>query len=143
VVIAIDEIHVGVTGRTEENGIPRSPARGRVRRRIAFAEIGFGFDNSSRQNSAGRFPDQQFSEQRPRHPAGIAIEEVRFQHSNAAGRFHVHQAMAKSRVAVAPAAAELRSAWTPGGGRPYTNGSPQQKSAFPVMIKQSIEENSA
>ena len=67
IVIAIDEVHIGVTGRAEEDGIPRRPARGRVRRCIVFSEIRLGFDNSSRQNSASRFPDQQFPEQRPRH----------------------------------------------------------------------------
>ena len=79
VVIAIDEVHISVTGRTEQNGIPRRLARRRVRRRIAFAEIRLGFDNSPRQNSARRFPDQQFPQQRPRHPPRIAIEEVRIE----------------------------------------------------------------
>jgi hypothetical protein len=68
-----------VAGRTEENGIPRRPARDRVGRRIASAEIRFGLDNSPGANSGRRFPDQHFSQQRPRYPSRIAIEEVRLE----------------------------------------------------------------
>jgi hypothetical protein len=55
-----------------------------VRRRIAFTEIRFGFDNAPCQNSVRRPPDQQFPQQRPRHPPRIAIEEVRRQQSDTA-----------------------------------------------------------
>ena len=79
VVIAIDEIHVGVTGRAEENGIPCRPARRGVGRRIALAEISFGFDDSAGENSARRFPEQQFPEQRPRYLPRVAIEELGFE----------------------------------------------------------------
>jgi hypothetical protein len=64
-----------------------------------------------------------------------------------------------ARVLCSQADAELRSAWTAGGGCPYTTlgrarapvptrgGSLQQKSAFPVMIQavhqRNIEENAA
>src|SRR5208282_3093718 len=47
VVIAVDEVDVGVTGGTEENGVARRQARRRVRCRIAFAEIRFGFDDAT------------------------------------------------------------------------------------------------
>jgi hypothetical protein len=60
VVIAIDEVHVGVAGRTEQHRIPRRPSGCGVRGRVAFAEIRFGFDNSSGENSARRFADEQF-----------------------------------------------------------------------------------
>ena len=53
VVIAIDEVHVGETGRTEENGIPRRLACRGVRRRVVLAEIGLGFDDAAGENSAG------------------------------------------------------------------------------------------
>jgi hypothetical protein len=49
-----------------------------MRSRVVLAEIRFRFDNSPRQNSAGRFPDQQFPQQRPRHTPRIAIEELGF-----------------------------------------------------------------
>jgi hypothetical protein len=87
-VIAVDEVHVGATGRTEENGISRRPARRRVRRCVALAEIGFGFDDSSGENSARRFSDEQFPQQGARHAARIAIEEVRLEQSDTVERSH-------------------------------------------------------
>src|SRR5258707_3894215 len=94
IVIAIDEVHISVTGRTEKNGIPCRTARSRVRRCVAFAEIRLGFHNPSRQNSPSCFPDQQFPQQSPRHPSRIAIEELRVQPDNAAA--HIHSTFTKS-----------------------------------------------
>src|SRR5208282_318939 len=67
IVIAIDEIHIGVAGRAEENGIPCRAAGSGVRRLVALAEIGFGFDNAPGENSTRRFADQESPQQRPRH----------------------------------------------------------------------------
>ncbi len=77
--IAIDEVNVRVTGRTEENEIPRRLAGGGVSGGIALAEIRFGFDDAASENSARRFADEQFSKQGSRDLARIAVEEVRFQ----------------------------------------------------------------
>ena len=47
VMIAVDEVHVGVAGRTEQDGIARSLAAKSVGAGIERAEVGFGFDDAS------------------------------------------------------------------------------------------------
>src|SRR5260370_7059346 len=80
------EDHLGGPGGPKRTAFSGRFARRCVRRRIILAEIRFGFDNSSRQNSARRFPDQQLAEQRPRHAPRITIEELRFQQSHSTTR---------------------------------------------------------
>ena len=81
---AIDEIHIGEAGRTEENRVARRLARGSVGGRVVVAEVSFGFDNAPRQNCGRGIANQQFSEQGTRDLAGIAIEEVGVQPRDAA-----------------------------------------------------------
>ncbi len=47
VVIAVDEIDVGVAGRSEENGVAWGQAAVGVGAGIDGAEVGFGFDDAS------------------------------------------------------------------------------------------------
>jgi hypothetical protein len=55
---------------------------------VIYAEIGLGFDDSSRQSSVGRFADKQLSQQGPRHASRVAIEKIRIENTNAAERTH-------------------------------------------------------
>src|SRR6267154_3859018 len=54
IVGAVYEVNIRISGRSEENGVSRCMAGCGVRRRVVFSKIGFGFDDSSRQNS-GRY----------------------------------------------------------------------------------------
>src|SRR3984893_17815403 len=83
-----------------------------MRRRIILAEVRLGLDNSSRQDSARRVPDQQFPQQRPPDATRMAIKEIGFQRGHATERSHVHPAIIHPELLWPPAAAELRSAWT-------------------------------
>ena len=75
VVIAVNEVHVGVSGRPEEDGIARSAAGVSVRRRIFGSEIGFVFDDTASEQRASFAADQQLAQQLASHGHRIAIEE--------------------------------------------------------------------
>ena len=80
--IAVDEVHVSMAGRTKQDEVSRRLARDRMGGCVSFAEIRLGFDHAPRQNSTIRFADQQLSQHRARDIPGIAIEEVRRQQSS-------------------------------------------------------------
>lgn len=47
--ISVDEINVGVAGRSEENGGARGVASGGVSRWIVFPQVGFNFHDAGDQ----------------------------------------------------------------------------------------------
>lgn len=64
---AVDEVHIGVTCRSEHHfGAARAPAR-RVRREIPWTLIGFGLDDASDAALAAVSMDEIGSDQRARH----------------------------------------------------------------------------
>ncbi len=73
--IAVDEVDVGESWRSEQDGVACRSAGSGVRSGIARAQIGLGLDEASGENSVGRFAHQQFSEQGARDAARIAVEE--------------------------------------------------------------------
>ncbi len=58
VVIAVNEVHVGMSRWPEENGISRSAPRVSVRRRVLRSEIGFIFDDTPGQEHPACAADQ-------------------------------------------------------------------------------------
>src|ERR1035441_6704325 len=73
--IAINEVDVGKSWRSEQNGITcGSPSRC-MRSRVTFAKIGLGLDDASGANCARRFAHQQFPQQSTRHLPRITVEE--------------------------------------------------------------------
>jgi len=45
-VIAVDEIYVGITGRSKENGIAEGASGGGMGGGVFFAEVGFDLDDA-------------------------------------------------------------------------------------------------
>jgi hypothetical protein len=60
-VISIDKVNVSVAGRAEQNSVSRRLAGGRVRGIVALAEVSFGFDKATREDSSGSFADEQLA----------------------------------------------------------------------------------
>ena len=75
VVVAVNEINIGVTGRAEQYGIAQSPAGGGVSRRIVEAEVSFDFHDAGSEFGGAGFAEQDLAEKLSRYPAGIAGEE--------------------------------------------------------------------
>ena len=74
---AVDEIDVGVSGRTEEHGVTRRASDVSVRRRIDGAEIGFVLDDAAGKKFAALAADEELAEKVSRATViGVAIEEI-------------------------------------------------------------------
>lgn len=73
--IAIDEIHVRESRRTEEDGVARGASDEGVRGGIADARIGFDFDDTRSEKFAALAADENFPEQIRSDEAGVAVVE--------------------------------------------------------------------
>jgi hypothetical protein len=72
---AVDEVHIGMAGRSPENVITCSATGSRVCGSIAGAEISFHFHDSTRYELSTFFADNQFAKKLARDGAGIAVKE--------------------------------------------------------------------
>src|SRR5690349_9014713 len=63
VMIAVNEIDVGVSRRTEKHVVARGAASGRVSGGVILAEVGFHFHNACRQELFPFPPNQQLTKQ--------------------------------------------------------------------------------
>ncbi len=81
VMIAVDEIHVSVPGRSEDHGISGRFAGGSMGGRILRAEIGFEFHDASGANPAAFLANQNFAKKVVGDPTGIAIKESPFENA--------------------------------------------------------------
>jgi hypothetical protein len=75
VVIAIDEIDIGVTGRAEEDGVAGGASDGGVGRGVVCAEISFHFDDAAREVNLLVGADEEFTEKIAGDAARIAGKE--------------------------------------------------------------------
>ena len=75
VVVSVNEINIGVTGRAEQYGIAQGAAGGGVSRRIVEAEVGFDFDDAGGELRGAGFAEQDLAEKLSGYPPGIAGEE--------------------------------------------------------------------
>ena len=73
--IAVDEIHVRVSRRAEEDSVARGASDEGVRGGIADAGIGFDLDDASGEKFAALAADQDFAEQVVGDEAGVAVVE--------------------------------------------------------------------
>ena len=75
IVIAVNEVHIGMSGRPEEDGIARRASGVSVRRWIFNSEIGFIFDDTAGEQRSSFAANQQLAEQLASYGHRIAIEE--------------------------------------------------------------------
>ncbi len=75
IVIAVDEINVGVAGRAEQDGGAGGVAGGGVGRGIALSEVGLNFDDAGRQERLLAVTHQDLAEKFAGHAPRIAGEE--------------------------------------------------------------------
>ena len=75
IVIAVDEINVGVAGRAEQDRIAGGVACGGVGRGIVCSEVGLDFDDAGRQAQLSMAAHQHLAQQLASHPARSAGEE--------------------------------------------------------------------
>jgi hypothetical protein len=73
-VVAVDEIDVGITGRTEQDRSAWSVAGGSVSGGIVLSEVGFDFDDTGREARVS-VAYEDFSEEIASDAAGVASEE--------------------------------------------------------------------
>ena len=74
VVIAVDEVNVGVAGRAEEHGIAGGIAGGGVGSGIVLSEVSFDFDDAGGEAERA-FADEDFAEKLAGYAARVAGEE--------------------------------------------------------------------
>ena len=72
IVIAVDEVDIGVARRAEKNGGAGGVASGGVSSEVVFSEIGFDFDNASREMEWAIVAEENFAKEGPGHAAGVA-----------------------------------------------------------------------
>jgi len=75
VVVAVDEINVGVAGRTEQDRGAGSIACESVGRGIVFPQVGFDFDDAGGDGKGAVAADKDLAEKGARYSAGIVCEE--------------------------------------------------------------------
>src|SRR5271165_548821 len=68
VVIAVDEVDVGVSGRPKQHGVARGKSGGGMRSRIFFPQIGFDLNDAGCEARAGIVPHQHLAQKLTRHP---------------------------------------------------------------------------
>jgi len=61
--IAVNEIHVCVSGRPKQHSVAQCLANERMSRRIVSAKVSFDLDNTSGQQLAPFAPDENFAQQ--------------------------------------------------------------------------------
>ena len=83
----IDEIHVGISGRSVEGLRAASAADGSVTRGIVFADVRFRLDNDSARESAISSALENRAQQIPRYGFGLAIVEIALEYSRDLFRF--------------------------------------------------------
>jgi len=72
IVIAVDEVDVGVPGRSEKNGGAGGVAGGGVGGGIEFSEVGFNFDDAGREVEGTVVAEENLTEEGASDAAGIA-----------------------------------------------------------------------
>ena len=72
--VAVDEIHVGMAGRAEQDRSASSVAGGGVSSRVVFSEVGLDLNNASSQMGS-TVAHQNFTQKIASDPAGIASEK--------------------------------------------------------------------
>ena len=77
--IAVDEIDVGMTWRSEQDVVACRASRRRMGSGIAFAEIGFHFNDAGFEQLGAFTTYQDFAQQLARDTLGIAIVEIALQ----------------------------------------------------------------
>jgi len=73
--ISVDEIYIGISRWTEEDGIARCASYEGVRCGIAGAGVSFDFDDASSEKFAALPADEDFAEQLGTDDAGVAVVE--------------------------------------------------------------------
>ena len=76
IVIPVNEVDICVAWRAEEHGIAQSASGSGMRRGIFLPEIGFDFNNASRQLCLRQLVNQDLPEQLPRNTPRIAREKA-------------------------------------------------------------------
>ena len=89
---AVDEVHIGVSGRAEEDLVALGFSSGRMGCEIALAEINFDLHDAARQpllHTVGQCPNENFPQQLPCYDARVAsIKALRQYAFFAQDRFH-------------------------------------------------------
>jgi len=80
-VIAVNEVHIRVSRRTEQDGVARSESGEGVRGGIVCAQVGFIFNNASREQFSSLAPDEQLAQQLASYRDRIAIEKLAREYS--------------------------------------------------------------
>ena len=100
--IAVDEIDIGITGGTEENGVAGSVAGCGVRRRIVFTKVSFYLNDASCQTQIIGVANQHFPENFAGDAARITGEEGAVEWANGSergGRRHSYRShIAKAKM---------------------------------------------
>jgi len=87
IVSAVDEVHVGIPRRTEEDRGTGGIAGGGVSGGIVDSEISLDFDDAAGEAISGGVAHQNFAEKFSGDAAGLARKERAFQRSNGLGFF--------------------------------------------------------
>src|SRR5271157_2303166 len=74
--VAVDEVHIGVSRGAEEYRVARSETCIRVRGGIVRAEIRFVFDDPAGEQRPAFATDEQFAQQLASHGNRVAVEEL-------------------------------------------------------------------
>ena len=98
IMIAVDEVNIGVSGRTEQDCSAGSVAGGGVGRGIIFSEISLNFDDAGSQAQLSVVPHQHFAKKFSSHAPRIAGEEGAREWANGAQCARVGQGHGKSEV---------------------------------------------
>ena len=69
---AVDQVDVGMTGRTEHDRRPRRPAAGGMTGEVVAAHVGLGLDEPGTQDAPADPPAEHLPEERHGHGFGIA-----------------------------------------------------------------------
>ena len=118
IMIAVDEIDIGITGGTEENGVAGSISGCGVRRRVVLTKVSFYLNDASCQTKLIGVANQHFSEKFAGHAARITGEEDAVERANGNERCgRRHQSECRSHIAkVKMQKAECKSnGWFCGG----------------------------
>jgi hypothetical protein len=75
-VISVDEIDVGVSGRTEENCVAGGASGGGMGGGIVFSEVCFDLDDSAGEKFFALTADEDFPEKFPAYLPRIAVVET-------------------------------------------------------------------
>jgi hypothetical protein len=96
--VAVDEIDVGVAGRSEEDSVAGGDAAIGVRAGIDGSEVGFGFYDASGEEGSAITANEEFAEEFAGDVAGIAGEERARERGEAAERWSGHELENDSKI---------------------------------------------